>query len=319
MKKYAYDHHFEVIPKMTNKEFEIIIKNNLKRFCPEADLGYKISEGDAGKRYDNYYTNKAFLKFLSKMKNSAYHHYVQYKKGKGGELDETKGRYGLTPPKMACVTSSSRFCYLALQNGGKALGITGKAVFEVGCKIDGIDRIAPQLDACFPDENVYVEVKCQEIFTPHKPVLKEAYRNLIYGRNNQFGFPEKAKSRDLTFEIPLAEFGIKKSSSMFDIKQFLCHLMGIASQKKAHGSAALVYLFFRPVSDDEQVEKKISRLFDDLKSEISSIFSSAPIRSFTEKNNIKLMAVAERDYIMQELTCENIEILYPICEADRYE
>lgn len=44
--------------------------------------------------------------------------------------------------------------------------------------------------------------------------------------------------------IPLSVFGINKSSSMFNLKQFLCHLSGIESQ--AGDSKILAYLFFKP-------------------------------------------------------------------------
>ena len=46
--------------------------------------------------------------------------------------------------------------------------------------------------------------------------------------------------------IPLSEFGINKNFSRFDIKQLLCHLIGISSKKKKLGldNVNLTYLFF---------------------------------------------------------------------------
>ena len=113
----------------------------------------------------------------------------------------------------------------------------------------------------------------------------------------------------MKFEIPLCKFGIEKSNAMFDIKQLLCHLMGIASQKEKETPATLVYLFFMPKSDKEDAEK-LNKVFCELKSEINNIFSSGPVKSFTEKNNIKLVAVAECSEVMEELTDENIAYLY---------
>lgn len=291
---------------MNKKEFDEIIKMNIVSKFGADNFVYRTV---AGKNYENYYSNSAFDDFVEEMKTyKSGTHFNEYHKGNGGELKEKKGRYGFVPPKMASVASSSRFCYLALRNGGDAIGGNENVRFEVGCKIKGIDRIPPQLDAYFYEKNIYVEAKCHEIFDSHKAIFDVAYWNLIYGENNQFGFDVKEKSDKDKFEIPLAEFGFEteKTSIRFDIKQFLCHIMGIASQKNIEKQVKLVYLFFKPKTDDVEINKKIDMVFNELKTEIDFIFGCKPIKTFTQRNNIKLIAVAEYDEVMQELTDKNI-------------
>ena len=105
---------------------------------------------------------------------------------------------------MASVASSSRFAYLALRCGAQAIGGTDHVEFEHECRIQGIRGTAPQLDAYTADENgnpIYVEVKCHEIFDPHKIELKAAYWENIYGEKNAFGFPAKKAKKVICVEI----------------------------------------------------------------------------------------------------------------------
>lgn len=95
---------------------------------------------------------------------------------------------------------------------------------------------------------------------------------------------------------------------MFDIKQFLCHLLGIAAHSKEQKT--LVYMFFKPISDHIEIQKEIDKVFSDLKEEIESIFNSYPIKNFCKLNHIELCAIAEEAKIMESLTKENMMIIY---------
>ncbi len=292
--------------KINKKQFDEIIKNNLASKTGADKFVYKTGDG---KEYENYYSNEEFNLFVREMKEynlGAY--FKQYNDGDGGELKEKKGRYGTVPPKMASVASSSRFCYLALRDS-KEDGIQ----FEYECKIDGISgSTAPQLDAYIPDKEIYVEVKCHEIFDSHKIIMKEKYWNYIYGNDNDFGFEPKAENISGTFEIPITAFGINKRSTMFDIKQFLCHIMGVASVKNKAEKATLVYLFFKPKSDDVSINNAIDRIFEELRSETESLFNSKPIQKFTGKHKISLKAIAEYSKTMEKLTKDNMIVLVSV-------
>jgi len=295
---------------MEKTKFDEIIKRNLLDSIGEDVFGYKVSETDKPP-YKNYYNNDTFQLFVEEMQTPLYVDiYNSYNDGKGGELYEKNGRYGMLPPKMASVASSSRFCYLALRNGAEGIGGSGTVKFEYECRINGVTGTAPQLDAYVPNENIYVEAKCHEIFDSHKIEMKEKYWDSIYGEKNDFGFEVIENNWDETFKIPLSVFGINKSNSMFDIKQFLCHLLGISSQKKENDSATLVYLFFKPKTKNDIDQKEIDKVFDDLQEEIITVFNSIPIQNFIKNNTIKLRAIAEYSDVMESLNNENVITLF---------
>lgn len=288
---------------MKKSKFDEIIAENIMDAKKASKLVYKISEENT---YDNYYNKEAFDSFVQDMKNNYPMAFKAYGEGKGSELEARDGKY---PPKMASVASSSRFCYLALRNGAEAFGASGEVCFEYACGIDGIRGTAPQMDAYIPSSNTYIEVKCHEIFDAHKIVMRKQYWEKLFGKENDFNFPEKQwgereGDKEKEFEIPLSVFGLSKKSSMFDVKQFLCHLLGVASQNRGR-EACLTYLFFKPMTNKKTDQANIDEVFAELKKEIKTIFTSLPIKNFIEKNNIKLSAVCEYSQVMEPLTKEN--------------
>ena len=288
---------------MINKiQFDYLIKKNLVDMLGNDSFGYEI----AGRSYDVYYNREAYKKFIAEMQSAKYNKfYDQYNRGQGSELIEK----GNKPPKMASVASSSRFCYLALRDVCKQFSTNGNIIFEHGCKINGVRGTGAQLDAYLPEENIYFEVKCHEIFGNHENTLSKSYWKLLYGRENDFGFPHAEGPQITEFQFKLNDFGIDKRKARFDIKQLLCHLLGIASQKDKNTPVKLVFLFFKPKMDLESEQNQVDAVFEELKDEIKSIFSSKPIQNFTSKNNIKLSAIAEYSKVMEPLSKENIIVL----------
>lgn len=287
---------------ISKNEFDCFIKKNLVDVIGNDCFGYEIED----KSYDVYYNKKAYNKFISKMQNGKYNKfYNQYNRGKGSELKEKRNM----PPKMASVASSSRFCYLALRDGYKQFNNSEDIIFEHSCRIKGINATA-NLDAYIPKANIYFEVKCHEIFSQHSIYLKKSYWNLLYGQENDFGF-SYAKCPDIDeFKIELCNFGIAKTKIRFDIKQFLCHLWGIASQKDKDVQAKLVYLFFKPKMDLEIGRIQVEKVFEELQAEIKNIFSSKPIQIFISNNNIELSAIVEYAKVMEPLSKDNTIILF---------
>lgn len=279
--------------------FDGLILTNLEKkgYGP---FGYELNN----KPYSMYYSRDAFAAFTDEMEQCYPQHYNQYINGQGSELKETS-----TPPKMASVASSSRFAYLALRDGAQAISGTDYIEFEHECRIQGIRGTAPQLDAYTTDKNgnpFYVEVKCHEIFDQHKIELRLAYWENIYGEQNAFGFPAKTKMSDsATFSIPFNRFGMTTEKSMMDIKQLLCHLMGIASQKEQKQPATLVYLFYKPVVTGNH-HTILDGIFSQLTDEIDYIFNSKPIKTFCSIHRIDLKVVVEEAATMERLTANNI-------------
>lgn len=249
---------------ITKEKFDGIIRENL--------IKSGVSEDSfRSDKYKNYYSDEEFGKFKSEMKEE---HLKKYAKGSGGELGKDDDTEAKEPPKMASVGSSSRFCYLALRD---VAGVD----FEKSCKIAGIRGNAPQLDAYIPQDDcdVFVEAKCHEIFDKNKIEMSTQY--LDYFKNNDiFGdIASNATIKGKEFSAPLKIFGIDKESSMLDIKQLLCHLMGIASNM-GEKPAKLVYMFFIPETKDEKYTEKIKEVFNELRNEIHAVFTSKPIADF---------------------------------------
>lgn len=287
---------------LTKTEFDNIIRENIHK----DSLGYEL-----WKNYDLYYSKEEFEKFKNEMETKYPLAYQSFGAGKGGEFEEHSKCGKKTPPKMASIASSSRFCYLALRDGAQALGGNTKAEFEFPCEIEGVKGTPPQLDAYIPSENIFVEAKCHEIFDRHKMNMKKAYWNFLFGEDNDFGLSVREYNGGAEFEIPISEFDADMDT-MFDVKQFLCHLLGVSSKTKSLGknSAKLVYIFFKPDCHDKITQDEIDEVFQKLQKEIKRIFESVPVKNFIIKNNIVLEAVAEKSITMQALTTENIEYLY---------
>ena len=212
---------------ITKAEFDNIIKENVIKKEGSSVIGYQTDEtGD--KMYENYYSAIEFKLFLNNMKSSPYSDiYDSYYGGNGGELVS----HGKKPPKMASVASSSRFCYLALRDGAQGLSSNGNVKFEYECEIDGIKGGAPQLDAYISNDNIYVEVKCHEIFDSHKIKMSKQYWKYLRSEENDFGFAAEEVEKEVTIE--LSEVGLEKERSMFDVKQFIAYAVPVLAATKA--------------------------------------------------------------------------------------
>ena len=313
--------------KLISKEnFDSIIKKNLISSGISGNaFMYSITQKNGMvSEYPMYFNKTAFDIFVNEMETCYPQHHLKYngnanatqnKGGAGGELIEKSGRYGLTPPKMASVASSSRFCYIALRNGTDALVknkfISGNNVeFEKECRIFGTGT-APQLDAFITDSecNIYIEAKCHEIFDSHKVTLKNKYWEYFEKDAILCELLKGIEKGDETFTLPLSLFGLKDASSRFDIKQLVCHLLGIKEQNKGK-NAKLIYMFFEPITESDEDSVSVSNVFNELATEIKLIFESDIIKRFCNANSIELSAIKEKSRIMESLTMDNKFVIY---------
>ena len=294
---------------MNQKKFDQIILKNLITAKGIDKFGYENVNGVV---YADYYSNEEFDKFIEEMKGYNVVHHKSYADGKGSEIIPTDG--GVKPPKMASVASSSRFAYLALRKGAKHIGVTENVEFEAECAIKNKPGTQPQMDAYDKDTSTYIEVKCHEIFgDSKKKTLGEAYINYIFGANDDgVGFKLVVNERPQgEFAIPYKEFGMKELPKYFDLKQFLCHLLGVACENhEERKSATLAYLFFKPKTDVEAEAIELFEVYNGLQAEIIAIFTSPAIVRFCEENNIKLKAYYEYAEIMEPLTPANTHCLF---------
>lgn len=286
---------------MTKTEFDNLLRRAYLDDCGENPFGYP--SGESQSNYPNYFSAEAFQVFVREMQEFYPNAYRKYAAGKGSELVPSHN----APPKMASIASSSRFCYLALRNGARVLGADTVA-FEHECRIRGIVGTAPQMDAYSAEGNIFIEVKCHEIFDEHNICLSQQYYSWLCEYPNGFRLAlPKPEAKD-KISIPLSAFGLGKNC-MFDVKQFLCHLMGIASTSNRQPST-LIYLFFKPRLADPISQNQVDEVFSKLTDEIRLLFTSPPVASFCKANQITLRAVAQFAPVMQALSPRNIISLY---------
>ena len=220
----------------------------------EIPSGYITGKGT----YDSYMSNEAWEGYLSGM--SAQHR-AQYGDGSGGELKEKNGR----PPKMAAFASSSRMTYLLSKD------IPG-FVFEkqLPTVIGGIAN----LDGYWEGNGRYtfVEAKCREPYSHTSPqVIKENYRNLYaYLQDVLPGvFSCTMEEIHATANMRVAFYCCGKEVVHFDIKQMLCHLLGVANKLLTENACdkpvLFLYLLYDPtdLGLPEESKDKILGIYRD--------------------------------------------------------
>ena len=190
----------------------------------ELDLAIKVSEtkttdgeyiSDKG-AYNTYMTNAEWDTFKSSMLPSALAEY-----GAGGdELTEKNGR----PPKMACYGSSSRMIYMLSRN---------KEGFHYEKKLSTTIGGTANLDGFYESEKryVFVEAKCHEPYSTKRNSVSKSYERLYnFINEGMFGNVEIAmKTSKCGRYLDVEYFSDGEKLEHFDMKQMICHLLGIAT------------------------------------------------------------------------------------------
>lgn len=212
----------------------------------ELDLAIKAAEGHAAadgyaanKRiYDTYMPNEEWEAFKASMLPSALE---EYENGGGGELVEKNGR----PPKMACYGSSSRMIYMLSH---------GKPGFHYEKKLPTTVGGTANMDGFFEDSGryVFVEAKCHEPYAAKSNSVSKSYEKLYRFINEQM-----AGNLEITMNeskcgryLEVAYFSDGEQLAHFDVKQMICHLLGIATgflQKRLTPKQIdFIYLLYDP-------------------------------------------------------------------------
>ena len=158
----------------------------------------------------------------------------------------------MMPPKMASFASSSRMIYLLSREipgfeFEKSLPIciyhNGK---ETAASLDGYLDLGSKA--------IYVEAKCHEFYSSNSTEFKDKYHEFYsYLAAETCGsFKYHVDDRPNT---PVVRFSWEGTPiTQFDLKQVLCHLLGIAKQsllEKGQKKPVLLYLVYNP---DELLE-----------------------------------------------------------------
>ena len=239
-------------------------KRNYETENYKIECGYVISGKEP---YWNYLSKESWSAFLAKMSEL---HQAQYKDGDGGELEEKKSRCGMNPPKMASFGSSSRFIYL-LSKDIKGFSFEKHFPTRVGhtANLDGYIKRG---------NTIYcVEAKCREIYSSHKSIEIRTIYEDVYNHIPDLSFD----SNPIKDDIDHRKYSFKykgKELLHFDIKQLICHFLGITADLLEHQkqdvSIRFIYLLFNPRKETlfsgeiEKFKEKIFNLYDDTIKEI---------------------------------------------------
>ena len=262
--------------KMTSGAFDEIVRK-----CFEHVPGYVFSD-----------KNPVYLTYESFRILTGYNIQVQPTCPK--EFNELAGKFSfelpLPFPKMLSVASSSRLCFMYFKRQGKTPLLP---IFEKLLSL-GIDtKTSAHLDAedIVDKKRTYFECKCHEIFTDHEKFgFSKAYKEKM---ENDMKIENFRPGRDAYDSKTL--LGTETLVKMFDVRQFICHLLGIAG-KEGKRPCTLQYIFFRPnlgafskVSEDE-CQKRLDGVYGELEKEVRDVFRTPKITGFCDNNHISLAA-----------------------------
>ena len=193
------------------------------------------------KAYENYMSNEKWEAFLKEMKKE---HLIAYVQGYGNEISEKQGRYGIYPPKMASYGSSSRMIYNLLKEV-EGIHFEKQLPTEVGgtANLDGYLQRG--------ETEIFIEAKCREIYTKHTNIdIKKVYNEVFKDIKNDNAFHYKENKKTKTGYLNYSFFYGKTRIVRFDIKQLICHFLGIAANyiknKSAKSKICFIYLIYNP-------------------------------------------------------------------------
>ena len=202
------------------------------------DGGYLVGE----RLYDTYMTRDEWIAFQNAMPAQAL---AEFGAGSGDELSEKSGK----PPKMASYGSSSRLIYM-LSHHKEGFCYEKKLPTTVG----GVANLDGFLDD--GHRYVFVEAKCHEPYTTKNVSVSKSYEAL-YGYINDCmagSLEIKMQPSKCGRYLNVAYFADGERLEHFDMKQMICHLLGIATGilkgELEQKQIDFIYLFYDPTELD---------------------------------------------------------------------
>ena len=194
------------------KDFtEAVVKDESEKLG--ISVGYEVKDR---KPYTEYMSNKAWSEFKRKMSTK---HIAEFGKGSGSEMDDSPGNV----PKMSSMISSSRMIFM-LSKEIDGFSFEAKRHTVVGGEAN-LDGYLYREDRIF-----YVESKCREPYN-HETIeeLSVKYQAVLdYLRKKRNAF-DCVMEKISDCKLRVAFFCDGKPVLGFDIKQMICHLLGIAA------------------------------------------------------------------------------------------
>ena len=222
-----------------------------------------------GREYNNYLDNASWQDFITEMKTLYYPIYENYKNGSGDELGiKNVGKY---PPKMASYGSSSRMIYL-LSRDLPEFCFEKKLFTTVG----GTANMDGYLNKNGTD--YYIEAKCREPYYSHQFTIDRKYEQLYRYLDKLEGLDFKCSIDIIDNKWMKVHFSTsQRAIEHFDIKQMICHLLGIATDKieaPTEEKIQFLYLLYNPTKItiiEEPQKKKLLAMYEQEIDECDSI------------------------------------------------
>lgn len=222
----------------------------------ELDLAIKIAETKT--QYGEYITEKG--KYNTYMTNAEWEHFkanmsptalAEYGAGGGGELEAKNAR----PPKMACYGSSSRMIYMLSRH---------KKFFHYEKKLSTTVGGTANLDGFCEDDThyIFVEAKCHEPYSTKNNSVSKSYEKLYNFINEQMASNVEIgmKSSKCGRYLDVEYFSGGEKLEHFDMKQMICHLLGIATGllkgELVQKQIDFIYLLYDPTELDMAIDTK---------------------------------------------------------------
>lgn len=212
--------------------------------------GYKVDEKTV---YYGYIENECWDKFVSKMKKDNPMAYERYGNGGGKELEVRNVKKDTFPPKMASFGSSSRMIFnLSKENEKNGFLFEEKLSTTIGGEAN-LDGFWSRKDC-----NIYIEAKCREPYGTKNEEVSMKYEKLYQAISNSSDTDlscqvtrKKKKQKDKEIEVLSVKFFYGgKQIQYFDMKQMICHLLGIGTSalKGENGDKDIEfwYLLYNP-------------------------------------------------------------------------
>ncbi len=198
--------------------------------------GFTVKDG---KIYASYMSNSEWNAFIGNMKENYPQAFGQYDAGSGGECMPN----GVYPPKMASYGSSSRMIYNLCKDIPSF-----RFEYKLPTTVGGIANLDGYLKK--ENERIYVEAKCREPYGEQPQLIEEKYEELYRYLNEQPTNNLNISISEGTASKIKALFSVDgKEIRHFDMKQMICHLLGIATkhlQEPISKRISFLYLVYDP-------------------------------------------------------------------------
>lgn len=212
--------------------------------------GYYVNNG---KPYEAYVSNQEWDVFVKDMEQNHSDAFGEYGAGSGGEM-KPKGKY---PPKMASYGSSSRMIYNLCKDIPNF-----HFEYQLPTRVGGIANLDGFIEK--EDRYIFVEAKCREPYGAKSHMIEKKYKELYQYINHDKICNLNINTEDADSKIDVTFSVGERIILHFDIKQMICHLLGIAVKflnNPSDKKILFLYLCYNPKLIEMIDDKKRTSIY----------------------------------------------------------